>query len=117
MSLLLATLNFQSDQNLINLTPSQFDNSTATLSCPNTCQVSDSLALVALYNATAGANWIIDWNLNTPVCTPWTGVELDASGFVTTIQLSGNNLTGTLPAEIGDFPRLHTLQLDNNNLF
>ena len=104
MSIFLATLNLQSDQDILNLTSTNHNVSTESLVCPNTCQVSDSLALVALYNATAGTNWFLNWNLNTPVCTPWTGVELDNSGFVTTIQLSGNNLTGKLlPAEIGDF--------------
>ncbi len=112
----MVTLNFQSSQN------STFNSVQATssvsdlLACPNTCQISDSLALVALYNATAGPSWIIDWNLNQPVCTPWPGVELDNSGYVTSIQLSGNNLTGTLPMEIGNFSRLNTMQIDNNNI-
>ena len=112
----LATLDFQSNhfQNnntiFANLSPSEM------VVCPNTCQTSDSLALVALYNSTAGTNWFVDWNLNQPVCTPWTGVELDDSGYVITIQLSGNNLTGTLPPEIGNFSRLSSLQLDNNNI-
>ena len=115
-SFLLITLNFQSDPaknydlNTSNTSVSE------NLACPNTCQLADSLALVALYNSTAGPSWIVNWNLNLPVCTPWTGVEMDNSGYVTTIQLSGNNLTGTLPQEIGDFDRLSSLQLDNNNL-
>ena len=44
------------------------------------------------------------------------GVELDNSGYVKSIQLSGNNLTGTLPPEIGDLSRLSSLQIDNNNI-
>ncbi len=113
---MIATLSFQSDQNLqpnfsLNATTSE-----SILDCPNSCQVNDSLALVALYNSTAGSSWSIGWNLNQPVCTPWPGVEMDNSGYVISVQLSGNNLTGTLPPEIGDFSRLNSLQLDNNNI-
>lgn len=116
ISFLLVTLNFQGNQKTFNKSvPAEVSDSNI-LDCPNACQVSDSLALVALYNATAGSGWVTGWNLNQPVCTPWSGVELDASGYVITIQLSGNNLTGTLPLEIGNFSRLSSLQLDNNNI-
>ena len=44
------------------------------MSLPAQAQVleSDSLALVAFYDSTDGANWINTWNLNTPVDT-WYG--------------------------------------------
>ncbi len=113
--LLMVAFHFQDDQNFGKDSTQQFSTSEY-LNCPNTCQTTDSLALVAIYNATSGANWNTSWNLNQPVCTPWTGVELDNSGFVISIQLSGNNLTGTLPPEIGDFERLSSLQIDNNNI-
>ncbi len=38
----------------------------------NACVENDSLALVALYNATDGANWTNTWNLNDPMST-WYG--------------------------------------------
>ncbi len=85
-------------------------------SCPNPCQVTDSLALVALYNALQGPTWNNPWNLNTPVCTPWLGVELDAEGYVIELQLNANNMIGVVPPEIGDFSRLEELQIDNNTL-
>ena len=89
---------------------------TSNAACPVTCQTSDSLALVAIYNATQGWNWTNTWNLNSPVCTPWFGVELDEDGYVVELQLNMNNLTGALPPEIGNFSRLEDLQLDNNSL-
>ncbi len=90
--------------------------SSTSLTCPNTCQISDSLALIALYNSTQGINWNTNWNTSLPVCTPWPGIELDNDGYVVKIILSSNNLTGPLPPEIGNFSRLGEMQLDNNNL-
>lgn len=86
------------------------------LACPNTCQVSDSLALIAIFNATLGPAWSNTWVTSQPVCTPWQGVELDNEGYVIQLTLNSNNLTGPLPADIGNLSRLAELQLDNNNL-
>ncbi len=85
------------------------------MSCPNTCQLTDSLALVALYNSTNGPTWTNTWNLSTPVCS-WTGVTLDNNGFVNVLNLNANNLGGTLPNEVGDFSRLESIRVDNNNI-
>ncbi|MFT5765345.1 MAG: hypothetical protein ACI8X3_002782, partial [Saprospiraceae bacterium] len=84
------------------------------LACPNTCQVSDSLALIAIFNATLGPAWSNTWVTSQPVCTPWQGVELDNEGYVIQLTLNSNNLTGPLPADIGNLSRLAELQLDNN---
>ena len=56
-------------------------------------------ALVALYNATDGANWTDNTNwLNDGVpLNSWHGVTTDAEGRVTVLNLSGNNLTGSIP--------------------
>lgn len=90
--------------------------SSSALVCPNPCQLTDSLALIAIYNATGGPAWMNTWNTSTPVCTPWSGVELDDEGYVVRLTLNSNNLIGNLPPEIGDFSRLEELQFDNNNL-
>lgn len=74
----------------------------------------DSLALVALYNSTAGENWNNAWDLTEPA-TAWDGVTIDA-GRVTSVRLGRNNLVGSLPAEIGNLTKLTELNLFNNQL-
>jgi Leucine-rich repeat (LRR) protein len=78
---------------------------------------SDSLALVALYNSTGGANWTNTWDLNQPMST-WYGVTL-TDGRVTSLDLGENssqNLVGSLPSELGNLNKLETLHLWNNQL-
>ncbi|MEZ4702661.1 MAG: hypothetical protein R2834_20170 [Rhodothermales bacterium] len=76
----------------------------------------DSLALVALYEATSGANWAdrTGW-LAGPVAG-WKGVSLDTSGRVTELVLSGNNLAGPLPAALTGLDSLRVLDLSANAL-
>jgi len=75
----------------------------------------DSLALVALYNATNGPNWTNNTNwLSGPVNT-WYGIDV-INGFVTNIYLPGNKLMGSMPSEIGNLTNLELLVVDNNQL-
>ena len=76
----------------------------------------DSLALVALYNATNGASWTdgTNWLTANPVST-WNGIILTANR-VTSIDLVGNNLSGQLPAEIGNLDALDFLRIANTPL-
>ncbi len=75
----------------------------------------DSLALVALYNSTDGANWTDNTNwLSGPVST-WYGITVSGDR-VTQIQLSSNSLTGSVPTDIGDIESLTKLDLYNNSL-
>jgi Leucine-rich repeat (LRR) protein len=86
----------------------------------------DSLALVTLYNATGGTSWTNNknWLSNMPI-SEWYGVTVGTNGSkgalndttsVIKLELSGNNLSGALPKEIGNLTSLKTLNLDNNNL-
>ena len=104
---------------------------TATCGCegvvPPCDPVSDSLALVALYNSTDGANWTVTWDLNQPMST-WFGVEMNSFGCVTCLDLDGNvdcgnslptignNLVGGLPAELANLSQLEKLYLSENNI-
>ena len=77
----------------------------------------EKAALVALYNATGGANWTnrTNWLTNVPV-GQWHGVITDAKGRVTDLDLPHNGLTGEIPAELGILPRLQWLNLSWNEL-
>jgi hypothetical protein len=86
----------------------------------------DSLALVTLYNTTGGSSWTNNknWLSNHPI-SEWFGVTVGSNGSkgalsdttsVIKLDLSGNNLTGTLPKEIGNLTSIKILSLDNNHL-
>ena len=78
---------------------------------------SDRAALVALYNATDGANWGNNgnWLSNAPM-GEWHGVITDSDGRVTELSLSFNQLTGEIPAELGGLTNLTHLYLSFNQL-
>ncbi len=109
------------------------------LALPSTAKVnvSDSLALAALYEATKGENWTDNTAWLEEEVTNWKGIFLDASQTrVTGISLIHNNLSGILPSlnlpalkwlnlssnQIGgilpdfDLPNLQNLALSNNQL-
>ena len=87
-------------------------------SSSQTCIVptSERDALIALYNATDGPNWTnnTNWNTAVDVCD-WSGVTV-VNGNVTEVLLINNNLTGTIPTEMGSLPNLERLVLGSNNL-
>lgn len=73
-------------------------------------------ALIALYNATDGPNWVINTNWNTAQTVDnWSGVTV-TNGRVTGITQSFNNLTGTLPTELQNLSELTNLNIGFNNL-
>jgi len=76
---------------------------------------SDSTTLVAIYNATGGSSWTNGWTLTDNYST-WPGVTTAPNGCVTALSLPNNNLTGTLPADIGNLSELQELNLSNNGL-
>jgi Leucine-rich repeat (LRR) protein len=62
-------------------------------------------ALVAIYNATGGDNWINH--------SGW----LDNNNFISTLNLRSNNLAGTLPESIGNFNNIEYLDLSVNQIY
>ena len=77
----------------------------------------DRAALAALYNATGGANWTDNTNwLSSEALSEWHGVTTDANGRVTRLNLSSNELSGEIPAELGNLANLSYLNLDVNEL-
>ncbi len=77
----------------------------------------DRAALVALYNFTDGANWSnnTNWLSDQPLGN-WHGVDTDASGRVTSLILSRNGLTGSIPNELGSLSSLTELNFADNQL-
>ncbi len=72
--------------------------------------------LVALYDATNGGGWNRgDGWLTEPDIDDWFGVTT-ISGAVVSIDLSSNNLSGTILPELGDLINLRELRLHTNDL-
>lgn len=76
----------------------------------------DRQALIDLYNATDGDNWInnTNWRSDLPI-SDWHGITA-ISDCVTEIDLNNNALSGTIPISIGDLSELQYIDLRQNNL-
>ena len=74
-------------------------------------------ALTALYNATDGWSWKdnTNWLSDLPLAE-WYGVQTDANGSVTALDLSINDLSGEIPPELGGLSNLVELWLYHNDL-
>ena len=74
-------------------------------------------ALTALYDATGGQDWKIDngW-LGDGALDRWLRVTTDGDGRVTDVDLGSNQLSGEIPAELGNLSRLELLYISDNNL-
>jgi Leucine-rich repeat (LRR) protein len=75
----------------------------------------DSTVLVTFYNETDGPNWTVNTNWLTGPISTWYGITVEGDN-ITEIRLKENNLTGTIPAELGQLASLQYLSLDTNNL-
>ena len=77
----------------------------------------DRSALVALYNATDGANWSDNTNwLSDEPLGDWFGVTTDSNGRVTSLNIWLNNLTGAIPSQLGSLSNLTALEFTDNQL-
>ena len=80
---------------------------------PITVNKQDSLALVALYNSAGGPNWYYKDNWLTGRVSSWQNVDV-INGRVVHLTLTGNNLKGTIPTEIGNLTALTNLSIAGN---
>ena len=78
----------------------------------------DSLALVAIYNASKGAEWAKNqWELDKPMDT-WSAVTV-TEGRVTALKLTTSNVITqewTLPEDVADLTELTDLRINSNKL-
>ena len=79
--------------------------------------LSEREVLEALYNATGGPGWTNNgnWLTDAPL-EDWHGVLTNSEGRVARLILQDNQLTGAIPAELGDLAGLQGLYLDRNQL-
>ena len=80
-------------------------------------ETADRDVLVSLYNETGGPewrgqrNWLSERSLNT-----WEGIVTDEEGYVTEVFIPWNNLTDSIPPDLGSLARLEVLALYGNEL-
>ena len=82
------------------------------------CGLGDYRApLVALFEATDGANWVRNdgWLTETPL-SEWHGVTVDEAGRIVGLELDDNGLAGQVPADLGSLSHLSRLSLGGNDL-
>ena len=79
-----------------------------------TAQISnqEKQALLDFYYATNGKDWKHQWNLDAPV-ENWYGLTVE-NNTVTEISMLFNNVSGTLPATLGQLKGLRKLELSFN---
>ena len=82
--------------------------------CP---ALTDREILTALYRATGGPNWEDgdNWLTDAPL-SEWHGVETNAAGRVTSLDLRRNGLEGPIPPALGGLMELEVLILFDNRL-
>ncbi|HEY3430377.1 MAG TPA: leucine-rich repeat domain-containing protein, partial [Cyclobacteriaceae bacterium] len=73
----------------------------------------DSTELVALYNATAGANWTNKTNWRATPVANWFGVT-EKGGRVTRVIMPNNNITGSVPSTIVNMNALKVMNVASN---
>ena len=80
--------------------------------------MTERAALTAFYHATDGPNWTdsTNWLDDDMELGEWHGVTTNSAGEVTRLILRGNELSGSLPAELGNLRNLTRLYLDKNAL-
>jgi len=81
------------------------------------CNESDRATLEALYEAWGGQAWTNsdDW-LTSDVVDTWYGVGTDSLGYVRSLDLSDNGLTGRLPGVLGSLVHMSELRVSGNRL-
>lgn len=79
--------------------------------------VYEKMILKELYASMNGDKWTnhTNWNSDLPL-GEWYGITTDEAGQVVSIDLSNNNLTGSVSINLKDFSSLKSINLDNNKM-
>lgn len=77
--------------------------------------VTDSLALVSLYNSTGGQQWVNATNWLTAPVENWFGITVTGQS-ITSVELPSNNLTGPVADPLVDILSLETINLSGNQI-
>ena len=93
------------------------DTAAVTIRDPTTEGLTNREVLEALYHATGGPKWgnRTHWLSDGPL-SEWFGVDTDRNGQVISLDLSINELSGTIPPALGQLERLQSLNLRWNQL-
>ncbi len=75
----------------------------------------DSLALIALFEATNGPEWTDTKNWGAGRLDTWEGVDLNGQS-ITAVELPSNNLVGIVPDVLVDIQALQTVNLSGNHI-
>ncbi len=82
-----------------------------------TAPSTDRESLIAFYHATGGNNWTNNTNwLSTQPLDQWHGVQVNSEGEVTDLVLYSNNLSNSIPPELGQLQNLKNSRLAGNQL-
>jgi hypothetical protein len=82
---------------------------------PEQISEADSLILVEFYQSTGGANWTNKAGWLVQPIAQWFGVTADLASVIS-IDLVGNNLSGTIPESIVNISSLMRLNVSDNSL-
>lgn len=77
--------------------------------------VTDSLALVSLYNSTRGQDWVNATNWLSASVETWFGVTVTGQS-ITAVELPANNLSGPVADPLVDILSLQTINLSGNQI-
>lgn len=81
-----------------------------------TDESSELTILLDLFSQTGGTGWVArdGWDTSTDLCNSWHGVECNGANRVTILNLTNNNLKGTIPSSIFKLQFLRELVLSGN---
>ena len=80
------------------------------------CHEEHAAALESVYRSAGGSNWnSSDGWLQSGPLSDWHGVETDAAGRVTVLDLSENGLSGVLPGSLSSLKSLQELRIGGNS--